>query len=110
MAHKTIVQLIDDLDQTEVKDGGQTITFTFQKVQYEIDLNEQNTQRLHEALAPYIAAGRRVGGRAGATRTTSRKDPAQLQTIRRWAKTRGMKVSDRGRISAEVLAAYEASH
>jgi hypothetical protein len=110
MAQKTIVQLIDDLDQTEVKDGGQTVTFTFQKVQYEIDLNKQNAQRLQDALAPYIAAGRRVAGRAGSIRTTSKSDPAQLQTIRRWAKDRGMKVSDRGRISAEVLAAYEASH
>src|ERR1700709_629771 len=98
MAKKTIVQLIDDLDNSEGADGGQTIRFALQKDQYEIDLSGQNAQKLHEALAPFIAAGRRVDGRGGGTTTTvSGGDSGQAQAIRQWAREHGMKVSERGR-------------
>ena len=107
MAKKTIVQLIDDLDNRELEDGGQTIRFGIQKEQYEIDLSGQNVEKLHEALAPFIAAGRRVGSRSNGGATTSTKpDPSHMQAMRQWARDHGMKVSDRGRISKEVQEAY----
>jgi hypothetical protein len=105
MAKKTIVQLIDDLDNSEVDDG-QTIRFALQKDQYEIDLSGQNAQKLHEALAPFIAAGRRVDGRANGATTTVSGDSGQAQAIRQWAREHGMKVSERGRVSKEVQEAY----
>lgn len=111
MAQKTIVRLVDDLDNRELNGDGQTVTFGFQKTEYEIDLSEQNVQRLHDALAPFIAAGRRVGNRAGGSSTGAPKaDHAQLQAMRQWAKEHGMKVSDRGRVSKEVQEAYHAAH
>lgn len=107
MAKKTIVQLIDDLDNSEVADGGQTIRFGLQREQYEIDLSGQNAQRLHDALAPFIAAGRRVNGRAdGDTVTAVKAGQAGAQEIRQWARDHGMKVSERGRVSKEVQEAY----
>ena len=77
---------------------------------------------LRAALADFVGAARRSGGRrrsggagsgparAGA-RTASKGratiDREQNQAIRDWARERGMKVSDRGRIPAAVLEAYQ---
>ncbi|HYP46203.1 MAG TPA: Lsr2 family protein [Propionibacteriaceae bacterium] len=110
MAQKTIIRLVDDLDNRELNGDGQTVTFGFQKTEYEIDLSEQNVKRLHDALAPFIAAGRRVGSRAGGNPGAPKADHAQLQAMRQWAKEQGMKVSDRGRVSREVQEAYHAAH
>ena len=103
MAQKTIVKLVDDLDNEELRGDGQTVRFAFQKHEYEIDLSEQNVQKLQEALAPFMAAGRRVTNRTAAADKT---DGSQSQAIRQWAREQGMKVSDRGRVPKEVQEAY----
>ena len=112
MARKTVVQLVDDLDGSEIDDG-QTITFSHQGVSYEIDLGRENAERLHDALAPYIAAGRRVGGRRSdePTRPTSTTstDREQLQAVREWGRTNGFRVNGRGRVSKELHEAYDAA-
>jgi len=58
-----------------------------------------------------IAAGRRVGrgsSRHGAgTAAGSRVDRG---AVRAWARDAGLAVSERGRISAEVMSQYEAAH
>ena len=109
MAQKTIVQLVDDLDNQELIDDGQTITFGLQKTQYEIDLSSQNAQKLHDALAPFIAAARRVNGRSSGS-SSAKSDANEFQAMRQWAKDHGMKVSSRGRVSKEVQEAYRAAH
>lgn len=109
MAQKTIVQLVDDLDNKELEGDGETVTFAFQKMQYEIDLSKQNAQRLHDALAPFIAAGRRVGPRSSVS-GSPKADASQLQAMRQWARDHGMKVSDRGRLSKEVQEAFHAAN
>ena len=105
MAKHTRIVLVDDLDGEEINGGGKTITFAHLGNTYEIDLTEQNADRLHEVLAPYIAAARRV---------THRREPAQeqpdLRAIRAWAKETGVKVSARGRVSQQVQDAYRAAH
>jgi hypothetical protein len=111
------VRLVDDLDG-EAAD--ETVEFGIDGKNYEIDLSKANAGRLRDALADFVSAARRSGGRrrssagtgsgsggAGAApkgRTTV--DREQNQAIREWARKRGMKVSDRGRIPAEVLEAY----
>jgi hypothetical protein len=119
VAQQTLVRLVDDIDGKELKAGaGETVTFSLDGVSYEIDLGAKNASALRKAIAPYITAGRRVGGAArrarGAARTTrgatTRRDPAQTKAIREWAKSNGHNVSERGRISAEVVSAYEAAH
>ena len=93
MAEIREVRLVDDLDG-EPADG--TVEFGIDGKKYEIDLSEANAKRLREALAEFVAAaGRRPS-----------IDREQNQAIRDWARKRGMKVSDRGRIPAEVLEAY----
>ena len=54
-------------------------------------------------------AGQRRGGR-GASRAAGAGDKNRVAAIREWARKTGHQVSERGRIAATVLAAYEAAH
>src|SRR5215203_3175313 len=65
MAQQTTVRFIDDLDGS---DAVGTVTFSLDNRSYEIDLSDENTDKLHEALAPFIEHGRKVGGRSGGRR------------------------------------------
>lgn len=113
MAQKIDVRLVDDLDGTEATG---TISFNLDGKAYEIDLSTDNANKMRDSLAPFIAAARRSSGRIPTPKMTSRPtrspvrtDYEQNQAIREWAQARGMKVSDRGRIPAEVLEAYHAT-
>lgn len=114
MAQKVTVSLIDDLDGDK---ADETVEFGLDGKSYEIDLSSGNADKLRDALASYVAAARRPGGRrrsggggAAAAATAAARRPSvdreQNQAIRDWARKRGMKVSDRGRIPADVLEAY----
>jgi hypothetical protein len=112
------VRLVDDLDG---EDADETVEFGIDGKNYEIDLSKENAGRLRETLADFVSAARRAGGRrrggnastgsptggaGSAPRGRTTIDREQNQAIRDWARKRGMKVSDRGRIPAEVLEAY----
>jgi hypothetical protein len=102
------IKLIDDLDG---KKADETVEFGIDGKNYEIDLSTANAGKLRDALASYVGAARRAAGRrrASGSSAPARKpsiDREQNQAIRDWARKRGMKVSDRGRIPAEVLEAY----
>ncbi len=112
MAQKTQVILIDDIDGG---DADETVSFALDGVSYEIDLTTENAQELRDALAQWVASARKVGGRAAAGRRSAAPrrasaDKPDLTAVRSWARENGYTVSDRGRISGEVLAAYEAAH
>ena len=111
MAQRVSIVLEDDIDGSV---ADETVTFALDGVSYEIDLNAKNAGALRDALAPYVGhgrrsvgGGRRSAGRPGASRGTGKRD---LGDVREWARANGHKVSDRGRISAEVQAAYEKAH
>ena len=105
---KQITQLVDDLDGSVIENGGSTIRFGLEGRSYEIDLTDANAQRLRDALAPFIAAGRSAGGgRSTGTRRSARGNSGELAAIRAWAQSNGYPVGDRGRIAAEVREAYE---
>lgn len=106
MAQRRIVELIDDLDETTIEDGG-TFTFGLNGAAYEIDLSVANQQKLREALDPFIKAGRRV--RPVKSRGSSPVAPPsadERDAIRTWARQNGYVVSDRGRIAADIVDAY----
>lgn len=105
MAKRTRIIMVDDLDGQEIDGDGKTVTFSHGGNAYEIDLAESNARKLAEALAPYIAAARRVDTRRSAT--AAKPD---LPAIRAWAKEHGVKVSERGRVGKEVQDAYRAAH
>ena len=107
MARTVAVVMTDDLDGSS---AAETVMFGFEGVTYEIDLSERNRAKLQRDLAPYVAAGRRVSRsrRRGSDRQSGpRVDRA---AVRAWAKDNGLKVSERGRISADVINRYEAAH
>ncbi len=102
MAQKVQVLLIDDIDG---KDADETVRFGLDGIEYEIDLTTKNAQALRDALADYVAAGRRSGGRR---KSGARPQSAsEVAKVREWAKANGVKVSQRGRISADVYDAYK---
>jgi hypothetical protein len=111
VAKKTTVTLVDDLDGSEAEEQ---VTFAVDGRSYEIDLSAANSARLRDALAPFISAARRAGGRraSGGTPATARPstDREQNQAIREWAAQQGMKISERGRIPSNVLEAYHRNH
>ena len=112
MAQKVTVALVDDLDG---KTADETVTFGLDGKSYEIDLTGRNASKLRDALAEYVAAARRASSRRG-TRSASAAgrvspvDREQNQAIREWARKQGMKVSDRGRIPAELSEAYHSQN
>jgi hypothetical protein len=59
-----------------------------------------------------MKAGRKTGGRRDGRRRSdgASADKEQIKAIRDWAKKERLKVSERGRISAEVQDAYNKAH
>ena len=116
MAQKVQITLTDDLLDDDTP-ADETLTFAVDGVTYEIDLSSENAGKLRDAVAPYIAAGRRAGSAAKkqAAATTRRPRAASggrssANEVRAWAREQGMEVSERGRVRDEVKAAYEAAH
>lgn len=107
MAQKVQVVLVDDLDGGP---GDQTVTFSYQGVAYEIDLSDANAAKLADVLAPYIGHGRKVGGTARRGSARRSGGAGNSGKIREWAKAQGLEVNERGRISAELRAKYDAAH
>jgi hypothetical protein len=109
MAQKVQVLLVDDLDGGE---AGETVSFSLDGVGYEIDLNAKNAARLREEKAPWVGHARRVGGRrsTGGRGRSGGSSGTDTAAVREWAREHGYKVSERGRISAEVMEAYKAAH
>lgn len=109
MATKTITELVSDLSGRPVERGrGRSVDFSYEGVLYRVDLTSDEVAAFEKALAPYLAAARKVGiRRTSASSTTKRGfDPA---AVRAWAVGQGITVSPRGRISADVVERYRAA-
>ena len=118
MAQKVLVSLVDDLtgDQAD-----ETVAFGLDGRAYEIDLSAANAEKLRGIMGDYLAAGRHAkrgpgSGRNGLSTAKLRAaatnpsgvtaDREQNQAIREWARKRGFTVNERGRIPADIVAAY----
>ncbi|MFC7973993.1 histone-like nucleoid-structuring protein Lsr2 [Streptomyces cinereoruber] len=122
MAQRVVVTLSDDIEGGE---AAETVAFGLDGKMYEIDLNAANAEKLRKALAPYLAAGRKIPARIGAgaggasgvgagggrgrvtaatyTHTDLAPDPA---AVRAWAQSNKMDVPARGRIPKRVYEAF----
>jgi hypothetical protein len=110
MAQKVQIILEDDLDGGEATE---TVSFGLDGSMYEIDVHEQNARALRDALALYVGHGRKVG--SGARRARRSSGPSadgstSAREVRAWARSNGIAVTDRGRVSAQVRQAFEAAH
>jgi len=114
VAQRVEVVVTDDVDGSE---ADETVQFALDGVTYAIDLSEANAEALREVLAPFVEAGRRVGGRASRrslhAAPAAAPEPAavtDVSAVRAWAAENGYEVSARGRIPSEIKAAFEAAH
>ncbi len=108
MSRSVSVIITDDLDGSV---NAEAVSFGLGGVTYEVDLGKKNRAKLEKAFAPFVEAGRRVPsgkGRRAASRATG--SSADRTAVRAWARTAGLKVSERGRISADIIRQYEAAH
>lgn len=109
---RTIVTLVDDLDNTELApDGGETVTFSLDGKTYELDLSHDNAKKMRDQLGMYVKPARLVNlgsQRRGTGRTRQESDRVRTQTIREWAEFKGMlSPGARGRIPNAVVEAWE---
>lgn len=112
MATEVVTKYIDDIDGTE---ADETVKFALDGMLYEIDLNSDHAHKLRAALEPFIEHASNSSkmptlGRPRKTAINTAEMLAQRSyrtQIRQWAATKGIKVSDRGRIAEEVVVAYE---
>jgi nucleoid-associated protein Lsr2 len=113
MAQK--VMLIDDLDGS---DGVETIRYSVDGKDYEIDLSEKNAERFRSTLREFIDVSREVEqppvltltpGRAR-RRSTGGSGRDDIPQIRAWAESQSMDVNARGRIKNEIIDAYDQAH
>ncbi|PXX61018.1 Lsr2 protein [Nocardia tenerifensis] len=107
MARKVVVTLVDDYDGKSQAE--ETVHFSLDGVAYEMDLSALNAKQLRGIFAEWTATARKVGRASRGTGNRSQAAPGREQTgvIREWARQKGIDVSSRGRISAEVVDAYK---
>ncbi len=108
MVTKMSVIITDDLDGSG---DAEPVSFGLDGTSYEVDLGPKNRAKLDKALAPFIEGGRRLRRRlAGGGQAAASGPSVDNGAIRAWAKAAGLQVSERGRISANVIRQYEAAN
>lgn len=116
MGQRIEVVLTCDLHDGDVP-AEETVTFAVDGTTYAFELCADHLGEFRDTLGRYVAAarradqprrGRRRAAESGASR--GRRGPTDLSEVRAWARSQCYKVSDRGRISAEVQEAYEAAN
>lgn len=98
MAKQTIT--IDDLTGKPIEGPVTPTVFTYMDREFELDLGPDSRAKLEQALEPFIAAA--------APKKTRHLVPPE--TIRAWAKTQGIAVSNKGRLADAVSKAYNQAH
>lgn len=110
------MQAFDDFDGSE---AAETVRYSYDGRDFEIDLSEEHAREFDEFLAKYIEHSRKVERaqpepqprqRRARRSGGERRSPEELHTIRQWARAQGFQVSDRGRIKADILEKYDAAH
>jgi hypothetical protein len=106
MAQRVEIQFIDDIDGSP---ANETIRFGISGAEYEIDLSDEHAKEFRTALEPFIAGARRVTGAARQARSSRSSGPAPA-AVRQWARSAGIKVSDRGRVPDDLIAQFQAAN
>jgi hypothetical protein len=111
VAQKVSVTFACDYDEKEIPDGQHlTRSFSLDGRDYEIDLCERHSQKFDEVFNRFATRARKATSRVGHAKRRTSAHRKRSADIRAWAKDDGFSVSDRGRIPADVIARYDASH
>jgi hypothetical protein len=115
LAQRVITQLISDLSGDDIDEGrGETVEFAYRGNSYTIDLTDKEAAGFDRAMAMYIEHATKVGGvrqrpAASAKASGAGRSKDELQNVRTWARENGYQVSERGRIKADIVAAYHSA-
>lgn len=115
---KVTIEYTDDVSgDSLVADEVRTVEFALDGSSYEIDLSADNAAKLRDELATWIGHARKVTANKRVAKVASAPragrasvDREQNQAVREWARSQGHEISDRGRISSKIMAAYQAAH
>lgn len=116
MARRVITTLVSDLSgEPADAEAGETIQFAYRGTSYTIDLTSNEAAGFDLAMAPYLAhATKKTTTRRPARTPANKNTPSSAgtnsQRIRSWARENGYEVSDRGRVKAEIVEAFNAAH
>jgi hypothetical protein len=102
MSREIIVKIRDDLDRG--LDADETIDLMIDDVTYVIDLCAANAAALREALRPYLEAAHEK--RRGTKSSPNNEQRREHQLIRKWARTHGFEIGEKGQIPVEVREAF----
>lgn len=100
MARETIINLIDDIDGSK---ADVTIKYSFDGANYEVDLTDDHAEDFREYMQEWLDRSRRIGLAANSQRGAN----SETAKIRDWARSQGIDVPTRGRLSEEIMKAYE---
>ena len=117
MAQRTQVVLTCDVHEGTAE-AVDTVAFTVEGQAYECELCEAHLIEFREAMEIWSSHSRAVGrgrggqssGRSSRGRKSGSGDGPSSAEVREWARAQGMQVSSRGRIPAELHAAFESAH
>ena len=100
----------------ETTDDATAVTLGWGREQWELDLCPTHNAELSAQFDRWTANARRsTGGRGGGRGSAGGSRGGSVSTgdanaVREWAKANGFKVGEKGRIAADVRAAYEAAN
>jgi len=103
-------------DVCEAPTQGAPIRFGWGTSFYETDLCAAHGEELSSLIEKAIRSAKRLGASAPKAETLSKPSrPARVRRpstadVRIWAKSKGMKVTDKGRVPETLIAKYLAAH
>lgn len=103
LATQTLVEFVDDLDGSP---GAETVRFGLDGREYEIDLKGKHAKALRKAVGKFATKGRPVRQKPAGRTMQTRERAAR---VRMWARKNGYEVGAKGRIPAEIEAAFNAA-
>lgn len=103
------VTLVDNRDGSPAE---VTVNMTFEDIHYTWDLSNANLEKLQKALKPWLDCAEEVPVevRPKKSRAAKSSTNGRSRDIRAWAAENGFQVAPRGRIHADVVAAFEEVH
>ena len=124
MAQRTLVLLTCDVHDGDAE-AVETVEFTVEGRSYECDLCEDHLAEFRESTGIWSSHARPIGRTrtrraqradasgpvsSGQGRSGTASNRPSTAEVREWARSQGIEIGDRGRISAHLYDAYQAAH